>query len=93
MMRPVPTEKSEAVVVEALMQEFSEDELSLIRYVATNSPSSKFYNELTAVCLQLRAICLDPIHLVMVYEYAQWHKKTPGSKLLRRVLSKTAAVD
>ena len=92
MMRPVPSEKTEAVV-EALTQEFSEDELNLIRYVATDSPSSKFYSELKAVCPQLLAISLDPIHLAIVYEYAQWHKKTPGSKLLRRVLSKTVAVD
>ena len=55
MMRPVPSEKTEAVV-EALTQEFSEDRLNLIRYVATDSPSSKFYSELKAVCPQLLAI-------------------------------------
>ena len=82
MMRPVPLEKSVAVV-EALTQEFSEDQLNLIRYVATDSPSSKFYSELKAVCPQLLAISLDPIHLAIVCEYAQWHKKTPGPKLIR----------
>jgi hypothetical protein len=33
-------------------------------------------------------LCLDTVHLAMVYEYSTWHKKTPGSRFLRRIMAK-----
>ena len=90
LMHPLPAENSEHVTA-ALRENFSPLQLHMIEFVATDSPSSKFYNELRGACPRLSAICLDPIHLAIVYEYAQWNKKTAGSKLLRTFLSKFVA--
>ena len=40
---------------------------------------SEVFQELKEICPNLRAMSLGPIHPVMVYEYAQWGKKTKGS--------------
>ena len=36
-------------------------------------------------------MALDPVHLAILYEYANWSKKTSGSKKLRKLLSKAKA--
>jgi hypothetical protein len=33
-------------------------------------------------------LCLDTVHLAMVYEYATWHKRTEGSAFLRLIMCK-----
>ena len=33
-------------------------------------------------------LCLDTVHLAMVYEYATWHKRTEGSTFLRMIMCK-----
>ena len=33
-------------------------------------------------------LCLDIVHLAMVYEYATWHKRTEGSSFLRLIMCK-----
>ena len=33
-------------------------------------------------------LCLDTVHLAMVYEYATWHKRTEGSTFLRMIMRK-----
>ena len=87
LMHPLPSEKSEYVAA-ALGDNFNSSQLNMIEYLATDSPSSKFYGEMKSICPRLKAMCLDPIHLAIVYEYAQWNKKTTGSKTLRRLLRK-----
>ena len=87
LMHPLISEKSEHVV-EALEQAFSESQLLMMKYVASDSPSPKLHKELKRVCPNMEAMCLDPVHLAIVYEYAQWNKKTTGSKTLRRLLNK-----
>ncbi|CAL1156102.1 unnamed protein product [Cladocopium goreaui] len=43
---------------------------------------------LKEICPNLSCLSLDPVHLAIVYEYAQWGKKTAGSKVLRCLLHK-----
>ena len=91
MMKPVISERTEDVC-EAFLQDFSSSALNMIRFVATDCPSSKFFDGMRDICPNLEGMCLDPIHLAIVYEYAQWNKRTPGSKQLRRVLHKIICV-
>ena len=65
----------------------------MVHYIATDCPSSKFFEEARDVCPNVAAVCLDPIHLARVYEYGQWNKKTAGSTSLRRVLKQILVVD
>ena len=46
-----------------------------------------------ALMPSLEIMCLDPVHLAMVYEYATWHKRTAGSSFLREIMSKLTAHD
>ena len=91
MMQPVISEKTEHVS-EAFTQHFSSTALTMIQYIATDSPSPKFFEGMADICPNLKGMCLDPIHLAIVYEYAQWNKRTPGSKQLRRLLHKVISV-
>jgi hypothetical protein len=36
---------------------------------------------------------LDPVHLPIVYEYASWRKRTPGSLFLRIIMAKFNKID
>ena len=92
LMKPTLSETSE-LIAQAFQTDFSPLALQSIEYIATDSPSSKFYLEMKAVSINLSCVCLDAIHLAIVYEYAQWRKRTPGSKCLRRVLRKILMVD
>ncbi|CAE7201041.1 Pol [Symbiodinium sp. CCMP2456] len=92
MMHPLQNESSEQIV-EAMQQNFTEEQLQSVRYVGTDSPSEKLFTQLQYICPNLEALMLDPIHLAIVYEYAFWNKKSSGSKQLRRILRKCIAVD
>jgi hypothetical protein len=52
----------------------------------SDSPSVKVLQALKAVFPNLCGMALDPVRLAIVYEYAQWRKRTPSSKLLRDLL-------
>ena len=92
LLEPVRTEKCEDVT-DAFERNFSNIALGQIRYVATDQPSPKLHQWLAKRCPNLVCLCLDRIHLAIVYEYAQWNKKTAGSKMLRTLLSKILSVD
>jgi hypothetical protein len=62
--------------------------LAQVKFVASDSPSLKLFREIKAVCRHLQCISLDPVHLAIVYEYAQWGKKSAGSRVLRHLLKK-----
>ena len=64
-----------------------------VRYVMSDSPSVKLLKALQPVFPNLKGLALDPVHLAIVYEYAQWRKRTPGSKLLRQLLNKVVQHD
>ena len=92
MLHPLVSEKSE-LIVSAFRAGFASNQLEMIQYIASDSPSSKLFAEAKQICVNLAGICLDPIHLAIVYEYAQWNKKTAGSKKLRLILKKVLAVN
>ena len=64
-----------------------------VRYVMSDSPTVKLLRALQKVFPNLHGLALDPVHLAIVYEYAQWRKRTPGSKALRQLLAKVSHVD
>ena len=82
LLHPLPSESSEHLV-EALKENFTQSQLLSIMYIATDSPSAKFFKQAKKACPQLQAMTLDPIHLAIVYEYGFWNKKSAGSKTLR----------
>ena len=84
-LEPDLTEKAEHVA-DAFKAYFSERALCQIRYIATEQPSPRLYELSKGACPKLECICLDPIRLAIVYEYAQWNKQTMGSKMLRALL-------
>ena len=91
-MVPVPGEDAPNVC-KALSDELSYTALSQVRFIATDCPSSKLFRELKGICPNLCCLSLDPVHLAIVYEYAHWKKRTPGSKVLRRLLNKVNNID
>ena len=62
-------------------------------YIMSDSPSVKLLQALQLVCPNLKGLALDPVHLAIVYEYAQWRKRTAGSKQLRALLNKVVQHD
>eukprot|EP00438_Fugacium_kawagutii_P031302 Skav215324 [mRNA] locus=scaffold1788:60702:61796:+ [translate_table: standard] len=64
-----------------------------VRYIMSDSPTTKLLEALQQVFPHLQGLALDPVHLAIVYEYAQWRKRTPGSKILRQVLNKVVQHD
>ena len=70
LLEPIRTEKSEDLI-EAFENNFSDVALDQVRYMATDQPSPKLYQWLNTKCPNLVCLCLDPIHLAIVYEYAQ----------------------
>ena len=91
-MLPVPGEDVSRIV-QALDAEFSPRSLQQVKFLSTDCPSSKLFTELKGVCPNLTCLCLDPVHLAIVYEYAQWGKRSPGSKVLRRILNRINQID
>ena len=77
----------------ALQNALSEMARAQVRYVMSDSPSLKLLQALKAAFPNLSGLALDPVHLAIVYEYAQWRKRTPGSKLLRELLHKVVQHD
>ena len=64
-----------------------------VRYVMSDSPSVKVLQALKAVFPNLCGMALDPVRLAIGYEYAQWRKRTPSSKLLRDLLQNVVQHD
>ncbi|CAK0855829.1 unnamed protein product, partial [Prorocentrum cordatum] len=87
---PVQTENAENVC-SALSSAFSASQLALIQCLVTDDPSAKLLDGLQDVCGDLKAIALDCCHLAMVYEQANWEKKSPGSIDIRRIVAELEA--
>ena len=92
LMHPLQNESSEQVV-DALVQNFSADQLRSVVHIGTDQPSEKLFSQLKEICPSMRSLLLDPIHLAIVYEYGFWNKRSPGSKQLRRILKKCISID
>eukprot|EP00438_Fugacium_kawagutii_P034931 Skav206392 [mRNA] locus=scaffold834:641080:643152:- [translate_table: standard] len=90
----IPVMGEDAVTVAKVMSaEFSTTAVRQVKHVASDSPSTKLFRELKQVCSNLSCLSLDPVHLAITYEYAQWGKRTKGSKILRRLLNKWNHID
>ncbi|CAE6958368.1 unnamed protein product [Symbiodinium sp. CCMP2456] len=92
LLHPLQSGSSEHVAA-ALQENFTSKQLESVQYVATDSPSGKFFSEMLMVCPNIRSMMLDPVHLAIVYEHGFWNKKSPGSKQLRKFPCKTTALD
>ena len=86
-MHPLPREDGELVAA-TLKDLFSHRALSQVKFFSSDSPSAKLFKETREVCPNLMCVSLDPVHLAIVYEYAQWGKKSAGSRILRQLLRK-----
>ena len=80
-------------IAQCLEEVMSVSARNQVHYLATDSPSHKLMQHLKVVLPSLKGILLDSVHLAIVYEYAQWRKRTPGSKVLRRLLHRFTQVD
>ncbi|CAE7526256.1 unnamed protein product [Symbiodinium microadriaticum] len=91
-LEPIATDESEACV-RTMADRIPSRGLGQIQFVRVDNPSKKFWEELRLICPNLQVMALDPVHLAMTYEFASSRKRTPGSKMLRLVLSKLTARD
>ena len=92
LMVPVPSEDAQTIAT-VMAEQLSPTALAQVKYIATDSPSNKLFCELRVVCPNLISLSLDPVHLAIVYEYAQWGKRTSGSRILRQLVNKINQVE
>ncbi|CAE7796366.1 unnamed protein product [Symbiodinium sp. CCMP2592] len=85
--------RTSAVLAMVAVPNEKAEEVRQIQCVAADNASLKLYAELARILPNLQALCLDPIHLAIVYEYATWRKKTQGARFLRKILQKFISVD
>ena len=57
--------RQDHLLVEALAQ---------VQYVASDNASDKMMDALKRVCPNIICLCLDTVHLPMVYEYASYRR-------------------
>ena len=91
-LQPIANENGPEVAA-ALSCALTPESRAQVRFVACDNPTSKLWLHLRKVLPNMQIMALDPVHLAIVYEYASWHKRTPGSTFLRRILSKLTAYD
>ena len=54
----------------------------------SDDPSARLFTDLKGIFLCLEFLCLDPVHLVIVYVQSHLRKRTPGSQYLRLIMNK-----
>ena len=86
-MWPVASEAA-SVVKAALRNHLPERALQQCVSVASDDPSATLFAELKQIMPQLKFLCLDPVHLAIVYNQAHWRKHSPGQAVLRIILNK-----
>ena len=84
---PCVSESTETQVA-ALATRCSAQALRSVQHYAADNPSRKLLLGLRRVCPNLKALSLDPLHIVMKYEQASYERKSAGSKFLRKIVSK-----
>ena len=75
-------------ICQCLLQSLPPDALQQVIHVASDSPSGKLFSELRKILPHMEGLSLDPTHAAMHYEQATGGRRTHGSSLLRRFLSK-----
>ena len=86
-MAPLQSESSEHIV-KALSEKIPIDAYSQLKWIRTDDPSPKLLDDLRSSFPNVVSLALDPIHTAINYEYASGRRRTSGSSLLRRILSK-----
>lgn len=77
-----------AALASLFRSNFTKEMLSKVLYIAHDDPGALLYRSLLEIMPNLRMLCLDTVHLPMVYEYGFWRSRTAGSSLLRRIMTK-----
>lgn len=70
-MIPLPAENAEHVAT-AIQTNLSNTAKAQVRFIACDNPSAKLWESLCTVLPNLEIMCLDPVHLPIVYEYSTW---------------------
>jgi hypothetical protein len=91
-MVPMSNETAEEVAT-ALSDSMSDTARQQVRFLFCDNASRKLYNTLASIFPLLETLALDPVHLPIVYEYATWRKRTPGSLFLRTIMAKFNKID
>ena len=89
---PLLSEKAEHLQ-EAFKRNLPQTALEQVECLATEAPSSHLFSVLQEIMPCLQALCLDPVHLAIKYEYGAGRHRTKGSSALRALLSKFNATD
>ena len=71
---------------------FTEEQRSRVRFIGCDNPSASLFDALKKTFPNLEVLVLDATHLALNYEKCSGGRSSPGSKALRRVLSKFAAL-
>ena len=87
--------RSEAplVIAETLRDCLSDRFLRQIRHIFIDDPKPVTFQDFSRVCPNLVSVSLDTTHLPIVYEYASYRKRTPGSRALRAIMCKFNRAD
>ncbi len=91
-LEPLTSEGSPEVSM-ALQTSLPAEARPQVKYIACDNPTPVLWHHLVDVFPNLHIMSLDPVHLAIIYEYATWRKRTAGSSLLRRVMSKLTSCD
>ena len=89
---PLLSEKAEHLQ-EAFTRNLPQKALEQVECLATDAPSPHLFSVLQEILPCLQALCLDPVHLAIKYEYGTGRHRTKGASTLRALLSKFNATD
>ena len=89
---PLLSEKAENLQ-DAFLRNLPQTALVQVECLATDAPSPHLFSVLRETMPHLQALCLDPVHLAIKYEYGTGRRRTKGSSALRMLLSKFNATD
>ena len=91
-MAPIRSEGYEDVN-EFFLQSIPPGVRAQVEYLATDQPSPALVEQLSDALPSLRTVCLDEVHLCIVWNVAFWRKSSPGQKALHRVQAKFNKAD
>jgi hypothetical protein len=76
LMKPLPRETADTVA-QAMLDNLPAKGLAQVKNVFSDDPSGLMWSSLQLICPALKHLCLDPVHLAIVYEYATWRRLGP----------------
>ena len=91
-MVPIPRETA-GTYAEALANCIPTSSRELVRFIATDDPSPLLWTSMRDTFPNLSILCLDTVHLPIVYECSTWGRTTAGSSFLRRIMTKFTSYD